>query len=197
MKTLRDLRRFILAKSTEGNQAEIRAHVSDNLDAVASAFHVSAETIVGALESVYDDAALATQLLETIRRAEVVLREHRRDSRTRSAQASAEALATAVQWQGDRAHVDMPSLFASALTRRDDLLVFTCEDVFTVGVYMAPLLDLAKIHRVQGGVSGWVDAEGLHLRWGRAGGLHLRPQEDADAAKVILALPSPASVIAA
>ena len=56
----------------------------------------------------------------------------------------------------------MPSLFASALSRRDDMLVFTGE-AFTVAVYQAPLLDLAKIARVRADLSGWVDRDGLHL----------------------------------
>jgi hypothetical protein len=196
MKVLRDLRRFILTKSAEGNHAEVRSYITENIDAVACAFHVPAETIMGALESVPDDAALAAKFLETTQRAEALLRQHSRDIRARSAQASAEALASAVQWQGDRAHVDVPSLFSSALTRRDDLLVFTC-DAFTVSVYMAPLLDLARLQRVREDVSGWVDKDGLHLRWGRGGGgLNLRPQQDPDAAKVVLSLPPKAAIAA-
>ena len=34
MKALRDLRKFILIKCAEGNQAEVRSYVRDNLDAV-------------------------------------------------------------------------------------------------------------------------------------------------------------------
>lgn len=198
MKTLRDLRRFILAKSAEGKQAEVRAYLVDNVQEVARVFHVSAETIISAVESVpHDDAALACKLLETLRRTEALVRKCQRENRRRSAQASAESLAGAVQWKGERAHVDLPSLFASALTRRDDLLVFTCE-AFTVAVYMAPLLDLARIHRVRDDLSGWVDAQGLHLRWGRGGGgLNLRPQEDPDAVRVILHLPPCQSAVIA
>jgi hypothetical protein len=198
MKTPRDLRRFILVKSAEGNHAEIRSYVVDNLDAVARAFHVPAETIMHAVDSVLrDDVDLAARLLETTRRAEDKLRKHGKEARVRAAQASADALASAVRWQGERAYVDMVSLLASVLTRRNVLLVFTC-DAFTVGVHMSPLLDLAKIHRVRHDLSGWVDADGLHLRWGRRGGLNLRPQEDPDAARVVLSLPPcKATVIAA
>jgi len=60
-----------------------------------------------------------------------------------------------------------------------------------------PLLDLAKIHRVRDDLSGFVDADGLHLRWGKGGGLNLRPQQDADASKIILRMPAPASTVAA
>ena len=199
MKTLRDLRRFILARSAEGNQSDVRSYVADNVHEVARAFHVSVETIASALESVpHDDAALASKLLETIRRAEALVRRHQRESRRRSAQASADALSSATRWKDDRAQLDLPSLLSSALTRRDDLLVFQC-DTFTVAVHMAPLLDLAKVHRVRHDLSGWVDATGLQLRWGRGGGLNLRPQDDPSAARVILHLPPPcrAAVIAA
>jgi hypothetical protein len=155
MKTLRDLRRFILARSAEGNQFDVRSYVADNVHEVAHAFHVSVETIATALESVpHDDAARASRLLETVRRAEALVRRHQRESRRRSAQASADALSSATQWKGDRAHLDLPSLLSSALTRRDDLLVFQ-SDTFTVAVHMAPLLDLAKIHRVPHDLSGW------------------------------------------
>jgi hypothetical protein len=196
MKALRDLRKFVLIKSAEGNHAEIRAYVSENVDHVAQAFHVPPETIMNALEQVRDDSDLAARMLETIRRAEDRLRDHRKQARAEDAQKSADVLATAVQWQGAQAHLDLPSLVASALTRRQDLIVFTCE-AFTIAVHMAPLLDLAKIHRVRDDLSGFVDADGLHLRWGKRGGLNLRPQQDADASKIILSLPAPASVIAA
>ena len=115
----------------------------------------------------------------------------------RAAQGSAEAQASAVVWRGEQAHIDMASLFASALTRRDDMLVFAFDDDTTVAVHQAPLLDLAKIARVRDDLSGWVDRDGLHLRWGRAGGLNLRPQHDADARKVILRLPAKAAARAA
>src|ERR1019366_189688 len=192
MKVLRDLRRFILCKSAEGHHAEVRAYVVENLDLLAHAFHVPVETIMSAVEGERDDSALCAKLLETLRRSEAILRVDRRERRMRAAQASAEALASAVVWRGEQAHIDMLSLFASALTRRDDLLVFACDE-FTVAVYQAPLLDLAKIARVRDDLSGWVDRDGLHLRWGRAGVLNLRSQQDADARKVILRLSSKAA----
>lgn len=196
MKALRDLRRFILIKCAEGNHTEIRSYITDNLDAVARAFHVPADTIMGALESVHDDAALASKFLETTQRAEALLRQERQANRARSAQASADALASAVVWQGEKAFIDMPSLLSSALTRRQDLLVFTC-DAFTVSVRMDPLLDLMRVSRVRADLSGWVDKDGVHLRWGRAGGLNLRTQRDADASKVVVNLPPNKAAVAA
>jgi hypothetical protein len=197
MNVLRDLRRFILCKSAEGNHAEVRAYIVENLDALAKALCVPTDTIMTALEGEHDDGALCTKLLETLRRSDAILRDDRRERRMRTAQASANTLASAVIWKGERACLDMPSLFASALTRRDDMLVFAFDDRTTVAVYQAPLLDLAQIARVRADLSGWVDRDGLHLRWGRAGGLNLRPQHDANARQVILRLSSKAAARAA
>lgn len=186
MKALRDLKRFILIKCAEGNQAEVRAYVTDNLDTIAYAFQVPAETIMKALESVHDDRALAEKFLETIMRAEVLLRKARKDRRNKTAQDSANILATSVKWNGDKASIDMPLLLSSTLTRRQDMLVFTSDD-FTVSVHMAPLLDLSKIARARADLTGFVDKHGIHLRW-RTGGLNLRSQEDPKAEKIFLHL---------
>lgn len=196
MNALRVLRRFILIKSAEGKAEEIRGYVLEQLLRFAEAFHVEPRTLLDALGSVEDDELLATKLLETIMKAEGILREQRRDERSRAAQASANAIASMAFWTGDRIMIDMPSLVASVLTRRDDLLVFSVEDGFTVGVYMAPLLDLAKIARAREDLHGWVDKNGLHLRW-RTGGLNLRSQEDKEANRIILPLPPMPSVVAA
>lgn len=195
MKALRDLKRFILIKCAEGNQAEVRAYVTDNLDTIACAFQVPAETIMSALESVRDDRALAEKFLETIMRAEVLLRKARKERRNKTAQDSANILATSVKWNGEKAHVDMPSLLSSALTRRQDMLVFTCDD-FTVSVHMAPLLDLSKIARARIDLTGFVDRHGIHLRW-KTGGLNLRSQEDPKADRVFLHLPPRVPAVAA
>jgi hypothetical protein len=195
MKELRDLRRFVLAKSAEGSHAEVRSHIVENVHSLARAFRVSVDTLTNAVESEKDDGVLCSKLLETLRRSEAVLRDAHRSSRLHTAQASANVLASAVTWKDDKAYIDIPSVFASTLTRRDDLLVFTCE-AFTVAVYQAPLLDLAKIARVRKDVSGWVDRDGLHLRWGHAGAINLRPQQDPEAAKVVVTLPKAAAIAA-
>ena len=117
----------------------MRSFVTDNLDPLAQAFEVPAETIMGALESVPDDTALAERMLETILTAEKRLKLGKKEGRASSAQASANVLASTAIWEGDKAHLDMLSLLASVLTRRQDMLVFITEE-FTVSVYMAPLL---------------------------------------------------------
>lgn len=197
MKAFRDLRKFILLKSAEGAQAEVRAYVFENIDSLAKAFCVPATTIMDCVQGVHDDNALACKLLETIMRAEYVLRKTRRDNRARSAQTSADVLAKTVRWEGERAILDMPSLLSSALTRRDDLFVFLGED-FSVAISQAPLLDLAKLQRVRADLTGFVDREGLHLRW-KTGGLNLLPQRETSlkADRIMFFLPPTRAIVAA
>lgn len=195
MKALRDLRKFILIKSAEGHQREIRHYVADNLQRLSIAFRVPPRVLIDAVQGTRDDGALACKFLETILRAEGLIRQQRKEARARAAQASADALASCVQWKNERAMIDKPSLLSSALTRRNDLLVFTCEQ-FTVGVYMAPLMDLARIARARSDLTGWVDSKAVHLRW-RTGGLNLFPQIDPKAEKIIVHLPPMPAVIAA
>ena len=196
MSALRVLRRYILIKSAEGRANEVRGYVADEIVRFSKAFHVEPETLMSALDSVPDDEALACKLLETIFKAESILRKQRKEERARAAQVAASAHARAARWQGERAILDMGALLAHTLTRRNDLLVFICEGAFSVGVFMAPLLDLAKIARVQADLTGWVDRHGLHLRWA-SGGLNLRSQEDEDAERIVLVLPPMSNVIAA
>lgn len=193
MKALRDLRRFILAKCNSEEQHEIREYVAENLYDLARAFCVSTGTIITALDNVQDDAALAVRLLETIRKAEALQRDTRKVARATAAQASVDALASMVKWHGEEAHFDMASFLSSILTKRNDLIVFT-SDSFTVSFYMSPLFDLARLKKRD--LTAFVDAKGLHIRWGR-GGLNLRPQIDPHADRIVMALPARAPAVAA
>ena len=190
---MRDLRRFILAKCNAEEQSEIREYVAENICELARDFCVTTGTITSALENVQDDASLAVRLLETIRRAESLQREQRKINRAKAAQASADALASMARWDGEKVHVDMVSLLASTLTRRNDLLVFTSDD-FTTAVYMSPLFDLAKLRKKD--LTAFVDSEGLHIRW-KTGGLNLFPQADAEADRIVMSLRSMHAVKAA
>lgn len=193
MKALRNLRRFIIAKSNADEQHEVREYVKENLHELARAFCVTTGTIEAALENVPDDAALSVRMLETIRKAEELQRDIKKSGRATAAQATADALASMVTWHGEEAHFDMASLLSSCLTKRNDLLVFTT-DSFTVSFYMSPLFDLKKLRKRD--LTAFVDAKGLHVRW-RTGGLNLRPQVDAHAEKIVIALPARASAVAA
>jgi|CXWL01.1.fsa_nt_gi hypothetical protein len=186
MKALTALRRFILAKCNSEEQHEVRLYVQENICDLARDFCVTTGTIVTALDNVQDDAALAVRLLETIRKAEALQRDTRKTARATAAQASADALASMVKWHGEEAHVDMVSLLSSALTKRNDLLVFTT-DSFTIAVYMSPLFDLAKLRRKN--LTAFVDANGLHVRWPK-GGLNLRSQVDRHADRIVMSLPA-------
>lgn len=193
MKALRNLRRFVLAKCNAEEQHEIREYVHENLHELARDFCVATSTIVTSLEHVTDDAALAVRLLETVRRAEAMQRDLRKNNRSKAAQASAEALASMAKWQDDKVHVDIVSLLSSALTQRNHLMVFV-SDEFTVGVYQSPLFDLAKLRKRD--LTAFVDAQGLHIRWTR-GGLNLRPQTDNDVDRIVLSLPARVPAVAA
>lgn len=194
MKILREFRRFLLIKSAEGKHADIRPYVFDNIARLALGFHVPPQTIVDSVDRTSDDRTLALRLLETTLRAEDLLRQQRVEERARAAQRSADLLAATIQWKGDRAHLDIPSLLSS-LTRRNDLLLFI-SDQFTVSVSMAVLLDLAKRACVRDDLTGFVDAEGLHLRW-ETGGLDLRSQSDPKASAIVVCLPPMPAVAAA
>ena len=192
---MRDLRRFILAKCNAEEQHEVRLYVQENLSELARDFCVTTGTISTALDNVPDDAALAVRLLETIRKAEALQRDTKKTARATAAQASADALASMARWDAEkeRAHVDIVSLLSSSLTKRNDLLVFTT-DSFTVSVYMSPLFDLAKLKKRS--LTAFVDAQGLHIRWG-SGGLNLRPQMDREADRIVMSLPARTAAAAA
>jgi len=193
MKALNDLRRFIIAKSNTEEQHEIREYVKENISDLARDFCVTTGTLQTALDNTPDDSSLACRLLETIRRSEALQRNRRKETRAKAAQASVDALATLVRWEGDKIHVDILSILSSALTKRNDLLMFTCDD-FTVGVYQAPLFGIAKLKKRD--LTAFVDAKGLHIRW-TTGGLNLFPQIDAEADRVVMSLPSKAATAAA
>lgn len=193
MKALRELRGFILAKCNAEEQHEVRLYVAEHLDALASGFHVSPATITSALEAVQDDASLAIRMLETIRRTEALHRERRKTNRAKEAQASADAIGSVAQWDGEQVQVDILSLLSSALTRRNDLLVFS-GDGFSVGVRQCVLFDLAKLKRRD--LTAFVDGEGLHVCWS-TGGLNFYPQSDRNAERVVVPLPAMPIVVAA
>ena len=194
MKALQQLRRFILANSHSEEAHEIREYVVKNIEDLSRDFCVTTSRLEGALASVADDSSLACRLLETIRKAEAMQRDLRKVARAKAAQASAEALGSMARWEGDRVEVDLVSLLASSLSKRNDLLVFTTDE-FTVGVYQAPLFDLARLKKRH--LTAFVDAKGLHVRWGEKGGLDLRSHEDRDADRIVMVLPARVVSVAA
>ena len=176
------LRRFVNA-STE-TPSEIRLYVRENVMELATAFGVTPETILGRIDGVSDDTALAPLLLKNIRNAEATKRAAKRDARATAAQAAADAVAVRTTWDGDRASLNIQALLASSLTKRGDLLVFTCDD-FTAAISQASLLDFVRLRRRD--LGGFVDAQGLHIRW-KTGGLNLRSQVDPSADRIVLSL---------
>lgn len=193
MRALRELRRFILIKSAEGNTHEVRLYIGENVESLARAFHVPVRVLIDAVQGVKDDDALATKFLETIVRAESLLRTKRKENRARSAQESAQNIGAMARWDGEKVWVDILSLLASALTRRNDVMVFS-GDGFSIGVHQSVLFDLARLKRRD--LTAFVDAEGLHVRWS-SGGLNLYPQSGPKAEKVVVPLPAAPVVVAA
>ena len=193
-KALDDLRRFVTAKDTDEERHEVRAYVREHTVDLAAAFGVSADTFTAGVANVDDDARLTRRLMVEIKRAQRERRDLRVSDRARAAQESADTLGSFALWTGDRAEVDVVSLLAACLTRRDDVLVFSCE-TFTVAVPMSRLFDLARLERID--LSGFVDAAGLHVRWGRSGALNFRSTVVPGASLVVVNLaPQPAALAA-
>ena len=191
-KTLRDLKRFTIAKNTDDERHEVRAYVTESADELAEVFGVLPEAILKGAEAEEDDATFVCRLLKEIARIEREERESRVEDRSGTAQASADVLGSATVWKEDIAEVDIVSLMAAVLTRRQDMLIFVA-DSFAVGIPMARLFDLRKLGRVD--LSGWVDAKGLHVRW-PSGGLNFRPAMDPRAARITVPIPRRAGVVA-
>jgi hypothetical protein len=193
VKALRELRRFILIKCAEGNVSDVRSVVNENAKRVASAFNVPVPNLLLAVQSVKDDKALAMKLLETIIGTEMFLRQKRREYRARMAQASADAIGSMATWDGETVRIDLVSLLSSALTRRNDLLVFA-GDTLTNAVKQSFLFALARLKRTD--MTAYVDAAALHVRW-ETGGLNLLSQPNPKAERVVVPLPALPQVVVA
>lgn len=193
MNALTALRKVIVANRDPENVAEIRAYIEEHVIDLAHDFGVSTETITKMLARGEDDSVLATKMLGIAKKAEAAQRASKKLGRARAAQAAAETLASRATWEGDRARIDIVSLLASALTKRQDLLVFTTDD-FTVAVYQATLFDLARLRRRD--LTGFVDSKGLHIRW-KTGGMNLRPKTDPQAGRIVLSVSPKTAAVAA
>lgn len=191
-RTLRDLKRFTIAKNSDEERSEVRAYVKENAAELGEVFGVEAEEIVKGTEAVEDDATFVRRLLKEVARVERADREGRVEDRSGTAQASADVLGSAAVWVGDTVIVDVVSLLAAVLTRRQDMLIFVA-DSFAVGIPMARLFDLRRLGRVD--LTGWVDAKGLHVRWS-TGGLNFRPAMDPRATRITVPIPGMAHVAA-
>jgi hypothetical protein len=192
MSPLRELRMFVSAKASEYAHDEIRSYVAEHAEDLAAAFGVTEERLLGAVAGI-ENEILAEKILGQIKHTQRKAREARAQAKADAAQSSVGKVNA--QWDGDHATLNMPALLA-ILTKRGALLAFRSEDGFEVAVPMDPLLGLAKLRKAY--LTGYVDSNGLHVRWsGGTGGLNLRPSFDRDAPRVIIALPARASAIAA
>jgi len=173
MKPLDALRRFTLAKLDEYRSglpdapADLRAYIAENLSDLAEAFGVTPEKLTESVAATTDDN-LARCTLGSIDKARKAARESKGEARERQAQATADAVGAGAHWRGAEAELDLAQLLACC-TGRDRVLVFAC-DAFTIAVPMARLLDWKSLRRSD--AWAYVDARGVHLRWGAAGGLN-------------------------
>ena len=153
---------------------ELRAYMTENAAEVASVLEIEVSVVTGALERIVEDAALARAVMKQITAVRDGNRGAKVAARLLAAQSSADALSTvsSVPPSGERIDLDVPSLFASCLTGPKDLLVFMT-DVLRVTIPMGLLLQVGKMDLP--GLTGWVDAAGMHLRYGERGGYNFRP----------------------
>jgi hypothetical protein len=195
MRPLDEMRRYIRAKQSEENGADdVRAYAREHARAIADALSVSEGQL---LEHAADleDADLGRDLLDQIDRARKAARQAKASDKMRAAIDAAGAIGAAARagdssgWEIDLAHV-----LRSCLTDKAHVVVFTSEG-FTTAVRMRPLFALRTL-KIKG-ATAFVDAAGLHVRWGSKGGLNLFPCSDPNAVKVLVNLaPESASVAA-
>lgn len=152
---------------------ELRAYMTENAAEVAGVLEIEVSVVTGALERIVGDTALARAVQKQITAVRDGNRGAKVAARLLAAQSSADALSTvsSVPPNGERIDLDVPSLFASCLTGPKDLLVFMT-DVLRVTIPMGLLLQVGKLDLP--GLTGWVDGEGLHLRYGGRGGYNFR-----------------------
>lgn len=178
---LRDLARFIAAKDTDDERAEIRAYALEHAAELAPAFGVTEEAYRAGISRETDDAKLARRLVVEVKSANVSRRDLRAVERTRLAQSAADALALTAKWDGLVVSFDLAAMWG-ALTSPGDVLVFDAADVFpSVVVPMRLLAAVARLRR-RPGMWGFVDATGLHLRYPNAcrgtSGFNFRSQHE-------------------
>jgi len=194
MDPLKNLLTFIKLKDNEDERCEVRSHVLDHLDDYAPAFGVSIDTLRDALTSVDDDRALVKRLKSTIDSHKSKAREKKLTTKSSTAQASADALASVAYWEGEQLHFDLLSLLASALTKPGDLMVFDLGDEREVCIPMRLLIDLDRLERSD--LTAYVTREALVVRWGANGRMRLISKPEPSASRIIFTAPARSSVAA-
>jgi hypothetical protein len=175
------------------NDRDVREYVMHHAADLSEAFGTTEENFCAAITSIKDDAQLVRRLATEVQRAHRERRGLRVQQRATAAQLSADVLAGAACWEGDRAYVDVLSLVSACLTREKDSLVFACNE-FSISIPQERLFKLARLERYD--LTGFIDREGLHVRWS-TGGLNFRPRDEGKASKVVFNLPARSVAVAA
>lgn len=165
MTPLDHLRRYI--ESDHDDPSDVRKYALEHRVEFAGAFGVDVDKYVKEIDGVGDEPELARRLLLTAKNRQAKVRAERAAERSVESQLAADALTASSHWKGGHAILDLPAVVRLS-TRGHDLLVFRGEGV-EIAVYARPLIEISKIKR---GLTGWVDADGLHVRWA-TGGLNL------------------------
>jgi hypothetical protein len=196
VKPIDALKRFILAKSDEATPealAEIRAYAEENAEELAPAFGLEAAKYQASIEREGDDAKLRTGLLAAIKSAKKKGSEARANALGVAAQKAADAVGAAAAWNGESADIDLGALLG-ALSGRGDVVSFV-GDGWAATVPQEPLFRLKALRLDD--AWAFVDAKGLHVRWGSKGCLNLVAAKSAPGWPVVVNLPARAAKEAA
>lgn len=150
-----------LAKA--GNVDEVRQYLAEN---EAEIMRVVPGLVTDARDT--DDADLCRHVLAKCKRANVDAREASRRAATDEASSYGNSVGFAAQWFGDCAKVAIGAILDHCLV--GDRLVFTCDE-WTVSAPVAVLKRLRALRKRN--LAAYVDASGLHVRWGIGRGIDL------------------------
>lgn len=193
MDALKTFLRFIATRETDDDRAAVRSYAFNNAETLAASMNVSPETFRESLMLVDDDNELIRQLRTTIERQRTKSRARRNAERINMAQSSASLLASVGKWIGEELHFDLISVLGACVTNPRDLLVFVGEE-FEVAIPMRVLIGLDRLDRWD--LRAYVDAEGLHVRWGDRGALNFASRPDPWAIRITFPLPVRSNIAA-
>lgn len=187
MRSLAELKRFTSHHDNDDDRADVRAYLLAHAGEVAALFGVDAEKIRASVDGVSDDGSLVKRLLSQIDAAQRKQRDEKTNGKIDTAQRSANALAEfSAYWRGAEAHFDFSRVLSEVVTLQRSHVTFI-GDGWTTAISMRRLLDIAKLRRED--LSAFVDAKGLHVRFGKVGQLNLWPETAAPSDAIVFPLP--------
>jgi len=170
MKPLNGLQSFI--QSNRHEPAAIRLYVEENGPELAEDFGVALDSMLSTVAGLSDDS-LAGKLLAEIQRVKRLGTASRLAEKLRDAQTAADTVGQSAVWNNGSADIDLGALLEAA-TSSAEVFEFEGDGVW-IQVPMAQLLEFRSVTSKAWRKDAWafVDSRGLHLRWGKAGGLNI------------------------